>query len=552
MDGQQALGFSANGLAGGKALGMPKMGFGRLVPQQYRGAGLAVKDDTQPATGTYVVNQIVRDDATFGKTDTRTDVSIDIPLLDGNGQILNIFRFAVKDELIHAGPFAGGNIYSTYANNLEMDLDWIHLNSQTFQARLCFTPPDGKDWRLVSPTLQLGADPNQLASATPVPASQAMSVTDDNGVRCQVATFPVSTQGAQVFLLTAGKLATPAGETLQGDWTFNWNQLPGQMQFPGIAPIETPGPVSADIGNDLTVTLEKAYADIFRMVFVVSIKSSSAGLVVSTATLKDASGAELNTGLSISSQPDDPPGRFTVELDPITEFTAGQFKGQLTVGIGNQFESSGPALAEAHFDVDLPVYPAVVFDTLQTVTANGVEMLLQRVKVTPSYTKAYLCFQKPSQADWGIGSASTLQIGADTGVLYDSRLLFDAPGMGNMPKNPDPDWTSPVQTGRCVTAGFTVGHHGKPEELTLTIPQLEQSSPMDIPNDQIQAARKKLLAQGLDIDLVTSSGNGGGGGGLQINKKPAGMTDDQAQQLFYEALGIFHSGPWNFTVDINP
>jgi len=54
-----------------------------------------------------VVDQIVRDDATFGKTDIRADVSIDIPLLDGNGQILNTFRFAVKDELIHAGPFAG-------------------------------------------------------------------------------------------------------------------------------------------------------------------------------------------------------------------------------------------------------------------------------------------------------------------------------------------------------------------------------------------------------------------------------------------------------------
>ena len=72
MDGQQAFGFSADGLAGGKTLGMPEMGFGRLVPEQYRGAGLAVKDDAQPVTGTYVVNQIVRDAATFGKTDTRT------------------------------------------------------------------------------------------------------------------------------------------------------------------------------------------------------------------------------------------------------------------------------------------------------------------------------------------------------------------------------------------------------------------------------------------------------------------------------------------------
>jgi hypothetical protein len=68
MDGQQVFGFSADGLEGGKTLGMPVMGFGRLVPEQYRGAGLAVKDDTQPVAGTYVVNQIVRDEATFGKS----------------------------------------------------------------------------------------------------------------------------------------------------------------------------------------------------------------------------------------------------------------------------------------------------------------------------------------------------------------------------------------------------------------------------------------------------------------------------------------------------
>ena len=231
-------------------------------------------------------------------------------------------------------------------------------------------------------------------------------------------TFPVSTTGAQAFLLTAGDLATPAGETLHGDWTFSWNQLPGQMQFPGIAPLEPAPLVSEAISSDMTVTLEKAYADVFRMVFVVSIKSPQAGLVISNATLKDASGAELNTGLGISSQPDDPPGRFTVELDPITEFTAGQFKGQLTLGIGTQFGSTALHRRKHTFDVDLPVYPAVVFDPMQTVTANGVDMLLQRVKVTPSFTKAYLCFQKPSQADWEIGSSSTLQIGEDTGTLY--------------------------------------------------------------------------------------------------------------------------------------
>jgi hypothetical protein len=378
-----------------------------------------------------------------------------------------------------------------------------------------------------------------------------MPITDENGIRCQVATFPVSTPGAQIIFLKAAELTTPAGETLQGDWTFNWNQLPGQMQFPGIAPVGPAPPTTENISSNSSITLEKAYADIFRMVFVVSIKSPQTGLVVSSAALKDANGADLNTGVGITSQPDDPPGRYTIELEPISEFPSGQFKGELTVEIGSQFGSNS-SQAEAHFALDVPVYPAYVTDPMQTVTANGVEMLLQRIKVTPSFTKAYLCFQKPTQADWGIGSMSTMQIGEDTGTLYDSRLLFDAPGMGNVPKNPEPDWTSPVQTGRCVTAGFTVGHHGKPEVLTLSIAELEQSAPEVIPNDQLQAVRKKLLAQGIDMDLVTSSGNGGGGGGPVINSKPAGMTDDQVMQLFNEDMGYYYPGPWNFTVDINP
>ena len=548
MDGQQAFGFSADGLEGGKTLGMPVMGFGRLVPEQYRGAGLAVKDDTQPVAGTYFVNQIVRDENTFGKADTRTDVSIDIPLLDGNGQVLNTFRFEVKNELVHAGPSAGGNIYSTRTNGLEMSLDWILLSSKNVQARLCFTPPDGKDWSLASPSIQLGADPNQMASATPVTASQSTMVTLANGMRCQQVTFSVSTAGAQAFILTAGELTTPAGETLKGDWTFNWNQLPGQMQFPGIAPLEAPLGL-AEIGSDMTVTLEKAYADINRMVFVIFIKNPQEGFVVSNATLNDSSGAELNTGLGISSPPDDPT-RFMIEFYPSTEFAAGPFKGQLALGIGSQFGGSS-AQAEAHFAVDLTVYPAVVFDPMQTVTANGMEMLLQRVKVTPSYTQVYLCYQKPSSADWTIGSGASLQIGEDITNPGLYSMLFD-PDFGGNPKRPEPNWTPPVTTGRCVKLGFPVGHHGQPESMTLTISELEQSSPEVIPDDRLQAARQKLLVQGIDMDWVTSSGNDGGGGGPVINKKPADMTDEQVMRLFYEALGYYYPGPWTFTVEITP
>ena len=549
MDGQQAFGFSADGLAGGKTLGMPEMGFGRLVPIQYRGAGLALKDETQPVSGIYVVNQIVRDEATFGTADTRSGVSIAIPLLDANNQLLNTFRFDIKDELIHAGPFTGGNTYSTRANGLELSLDWIRLGSKDTQARLCFIPPDGEDWSLVAPALQLAADPNQLTAASPVTGTLTGSVPGLNGTRCQQVTFAVGAKGAQAFYLTAGALATPGGKSLKGDWSFNWNQLPGQMQFPGIAALEPPSSPQV-IGKDMTVTLERAYADIYRMVFVIFIQNPQEGFMVSSATLKDESGTELNTGLGINSAPDDPT-RFTVELYPSNEFTSGPFKGQLAVQIGNQFGSSS-AQAEVSFNLDLQVYPAITFDPLQTVTANGVDMLLQRVKITPSYTQVYLCYQKPSSADWMIGGTSTtLQIGADKANPGAYSLIFDQE-FGAGLKTSEPGWFPPANPGRCVKLGFPVGHHNQSESMTLTIPELEQSVPEAIPNDQLQAARQKLLAEGIDMDWVTSSGNGGGGGGPEINKKPEGMTDEQVLRRFYEEMGYYYQGPWTFALEIKP
>ena len=178
-------------------------------PIQYRGAGLALKDDSLPVTGTYVVNQIVRDEATFEKADTRTDVSIAIPLLDANGQVLNTFRFEIKDELIHSGPYSGGNSYSTRANGLEISLDWLRLGSKTIQAHPRFTAPDGKDRSLVDPTIQVAADPNQMADTTPVAASQLTTLTAGNGPCCQELSFPTGAQGVEALLLRAGELATP-------------------------------------------------------------------------------------------------------------------------------------------------------------------------------------------------------------------------------------------------------------------------------------------------------------------------------------------------------
>ena len=167
--------------------------------------------------------------------------------------------------------------------------------------------------------------------------------------------------------------------------------------------------------------------------------------------------------------------------------------------------------------------------------------------MTPSYTQVYLCFQKPSSADWIAGQTTSLKVGDDSATQYAYSLLFD-PDFGVPTQD---GWSSPVQTGRCVKIGFPVGHHNQPETMTLTIPELEQSIPEDIPDDQLQATRQELLAQGIAMDWVISSGYGGGGLPV-ITEKPDGMTDEEVIRRFYELLGYYYPGPWSFVVLIYP
>jgi hypothetical protein len=213
------------------------------------------------------------------------------------------------------------------------------------------------------------------------------------------------------------------------------------------------------------------------------------------------------------------------------------------------------SLAEFHFDLDLPLYPAKVLEVMQRVNVDGVEMLLQKVTVTPSFTYAYICYNKPGAgdfSDWGVAYVGTsLRIGEDESTMNTQMLLFDS-DIGDPGKGPEYGWKSPITTGRCVKIGFPVGHHNRLETLTLTIPQLEQSIPEVIPDADVRQAQEQLKREGIEIEYVTFTGNGGGGGGPVIKKKPEGMTDEAAYQRFIEALGYVYKGPWVFTVEIRP
>ncbi|MBL8099061.1 MAG: hypothetical protein JNK81_07750 [Anaerolineales bacterium] len=300
--------------------------------------------------------------------------------------------------------------------------------------------------------------------------------------------------------------------------------------------------------NGITADLESYYADGLRLVFVVRLTGENNSYYWDSVSLTDNLNQFVNASYGLG-----PVGNslslFSIDMAFETPLQVEQFKGVLSfsvVPMMPEFEISG--LSSFEFDIDLPIKSALILNPNQKIAVNGVEMLLEKLLISPAYTKVYLCYNKPTNADWGIGGDVELTVDSQKGYLSTYSLLYDTDN-GDVGKNIEPDWSPPIEEGRCIKLGFPIGNES-PQSITLRIPTLNQSMPEAIPEDELAVAREKLLQQGIDMDWqVFDYGNGGGGSGPVYNKLPAGMTEEKAYQKFIEALGYIHHGPWEFTIN---
>lgn len=205
-----------------------------------------------------------------------------------------------------------------------------------------------------------------------------------------------------------------------------------------------------------------------------------------------------------------------------------------------------------HFEFQSQVFPLTSLSPGKSSTSNQIQMTLEKMDITTSFSVVTLCYSKPSTNDWMVSRATLLAGGQET-QNNSYSLIFDADYGGYMGAYPQPDGFLPPQDGRCVELEFLSGHGNHPGNVTLMIPSLEQSMPEVIPDSELAVAREKLLAQGIDIDWrVEVFAGGGGGAGPVYNHLPAGMTETEAFQRFIEALGYIYPGAWEFTVNIEP
>ena len=548
----QSVGFTIHGLDNDLAIDMPILDFSSLQPEQFVGTGLSLYPADDALKGVFVVYQIARHTSKFMIAETQVDLKVEIPLLDSQQNPLGAFRFTIPAVKIHQMPFDGAGIFAIWANGAEVRLKQLLLSPAGTRTVLCVESPAGALLQRSSVSLQWvdqKEDYDTLFTAPLAFSLEAHPISAPNGKQCAAFLFPPIPDSARAVRLVVNSLESSSGVPFTGPWEFFWPELPHHISIPGISP------VAKQSAGELKITLEQAYVDGLRFAAVLRIEGMSLGLFPSL-TLTDLQGRPFNAGFTMAVDENDPslytvsftftapPDENFAPLDPMIE---SRFEGQLLVAITSP---DGQAIQSFPFNLDLPVYPALLVEAHQTALSNSLQMSLEKMEITPSYTNAYLCYQSPTPTgDWqNRWEGTRLQIGRYEASPDNYSLIWDK----NFSQQASPSWASLPDMNRCIVLGFPLGHHNQPETLRLEIDGLQQSTPESIPEDQLQAARQALRAQGIEIDWGVFTGPGGGGAGPKITSKPAGISDEEVLKRFYEALGYILPATWKFELKIVP
>jgi hypothetical protein len=392
------------------------------------------------------------------------------------------------------------------------------------------------------------------ARGTGAPADALLPAPDEDGLACAVAQFNRSlVESGEPLLITIDRIAD---KTRAWDLLVEPTERGPFSEVPALVPTPRPTLDSQSAGG-LSANLIWAYADQRRVALELKFDGWKDSFQVAGFGGKDAQGTPIE-GFAGPYKQDDP-SVFLLQLDFVPGMLAadGSVSMQLDVPVYDSSQSDLP-LASFHFDLaNLPVYPELTREINQSVTANGIDMRLVSIRYTPSYSTLVLCYNKPpnvgANGDWWPGHKHmTLTIGGIQTSFDYGYFLTDSDPRYSGKSNQPPSLPS-IPDGRCIELGFPVGNLASEnaQPAVLAIPQLEVSLPEVIPQAEIDAANAKLQAQGIQVEQhIFTSGSGGGGGGPQFVQKPAGMSDEEALEKLYQALGYQYAGPWVLTFDL--
>jgi hypothetical protein len=273
--------------------------------------------------------------------------------------------------------------------------------------------------------------------------------------------------------------------------------------------------------NGYTATIESHYADATHILFQVRLlqqnSASDKWYMLAGPNLYDEYGRLLNA--SVTWGPAIDPALYQFEFVPTTLLAGNHVKGQFAFEVEDP-DDLNQINAQFLFDFDIPIHPEARSYPKQTVTADGLEILLDSVTVTPEFTQFYLCFTPPSADPWNIGSQAVLKIGEQESPLYTSGGLYDSLTGSFWGIRSEPNWMPPAKEKSCFKPGFPIGST-TPVTLTLTIPEIENADTSVFITDQ----------------LATDY---------------PGLSKREAYHKYLEDHGRTYKGPWVFTVEFIP
>jgi len=273
--------------------------------------------------------------------------------------------------------------------------------------------------------------------------------------------------------------------------------------------------------NGYTATIESYYVDISHIIFQMRFSTENLDVEFDVSRLGyldlyDEHGNVINSSGGMGPAKD--PELMEFHFVPVTLLKGDRFKGQLAFNVYGSDPNYEETVAQFRFDLDLPIYPEVRFYPKQMVTANGMDILVDSVTVTPVFTQVYLCYQPPSNDPWMVGNGAIIEIAGHEAPIYNSSQLFSSFTGSYWGTLSEPYWVPPVKNGVCDKIGFPVGA-SNPTALKLTIPDLENILP--------------YLRSPIDLDSLYP-----------------GLNKRQAYHAYLQENGFTHTGPWVFEVDL--
>ncbi len=593
--GSTTLMLTHSELPAGTRLGMPKFSYTDV----YDYGGMVFPDNEIMRVSGNRIIAVAFEVANPRNPDRTTDISIDLPLIKENEPYvdpLSVFHFELNDYIVPEGQ--GIQLQQTGSvsyDNYEVQMRSVRVMPETSEIVVCYNALDDATSPLIPRNVILEAP---ALSGNEFEPTQIALLTDDSGLmdQCAQLTFPYgNSEGDASIGLTIrsiGEEEDPA-QALTGEWSFYTN-IPGEIVLRSqyLEQQQTAASEQPEIDPDLvSIELDWAYLDETRLDFGFHLHGLSympeANVLDGEVMIITASGDILDRrwgGYGTLDWSDDESGTIvgywhidypdrhpSAEDLPLTvQITIDgrpRFEDSMSIGrfVQPQIAAApGPYAGEIiipqqligtfAFDLELPVYPMETRELAETSKVNNIRMRMIGIESTPAGSDITLCYQKPSSADWTFPyGEKTVDLKSETDsaafsayeVVYDQDFGAAYNDTAEKPEFP----LVPEEGERCVRLHFDLGKTASPQKMSLTIPQLRQSPPDMIPQEELDAIRKPLKELGIEFVQILSTTGGGGGGGFEITA-PEGMNDIEAYEEVQRLLGYTYDGPWVFEFEL--